>query len=345
MAPRKEARHEGSDVNGMVSGVRGPEQAAMLEAAIRQIPGVASVSVDCGADGEVTAIDILVEGRVQSRRIVRDVESACTAHLGRRLPLEAVSITRGRSGSARSVRQRALVPERLSRATSGAMGTLAPDAPQSPVSGDAARAGGVRVTVSGESGEGRAPEDAGQQGADAKAPAVKKYRVVSGAGTASPGGDKPREGWRARTSGDEEMRPEPRIGLKRLGVNVYSDRIHAVVELSYGPRTFTGEEDDLPNEDNRFRVPAAAALKALDKAFGGLVGLSVDDVQLCRLSGRETAVVLATIGSPWGDVPSTGASYVTRSEEEAVIRALLHAVNRCVTLTYGGEEFYDEDVG
>lgn len=342
MAPRKEAHQEGSHVNSSTSGVRGPEQAAMLEAAIKQIPGVASVSVNCGADGEVTAIDILVEGRVQSRRIVRDVESACTTHLGRRLPLEAVSITRGRGGPARSLKRGALVPERVGPATQSAMGILAPDVSVSPASGDEARAGGARGTANGESG---APEGAGQQGADARKAAPKKYKVVSGETVASQGTDKPREDGRGRAVGDEELRLEPRIGLKRLGVNVYSDRIHAVVELSYGPRTFVGEEDDLPNEDNRFKVPAAAALKALDKAFGGLVGLSVDDVQLCRLSGRETAVVLATIGSPWGDVPSTGASYVTRSEEEAVIRALLHAVNRCVTLTYGGEEYYDEDVG
>lgn len=333
MAPRRGTRQEHR-------AGRIPEQAVALEAAIRQISGVASVSVTCGPEGQVTAIDILVEKGVQSRRIVRDVESACTAHLGHRLPSEAVSITRERGGTARASRQKKTLTERpdemavvetviaASGQTSG-YGGGTHEGPSSTVGSDG---GGMQ-------------NDATPASPGVEAPVVKKYRVVSRASAARGGVEKPRKTGRVRERGEEDLRPEPRIGMKRLGVNVYPDRIHAMVELSYGPRTFVGEEDDLPNEDNRFRVPAAAALKALDKAFGGLVGLSVDDIQLCRLSGRETAVVLATIGSPWGDVPSTGASYVTRSEEEAVIRALLHAVNRCVTLTYGGEEFYEEDIG
>ena len=333
MAPRKGTRQERG-------AGRIPEQAAALEAAIRQISGVASVSVNCGPDGQVTAIDILVEKGVQSRRIVRDVESACTAHLGHRLPSEAISVTRERGGTARASKQKKTLTERPDGMA--VVETVVAASGQTPE-----HAGGTREGPSSTSGSdgGGMQDDATPASPGIGAPVVKRYRVVSGKSTAPGDAEKPRRGGPSREGGEEELRPEPRIGMNRLGVNVYPDRIHAMVELSYGPRTFVGEDDDLPNDDNRFKVPAAAALKALDKAFGGLVGLSVDDIQLCRLSGRETAVVLATIGSPWGDVPSTGASYVTRSEEEAVIRALLHAVNRCVTLTYGGEEFYEEDIG
>ncbi|MGE5586776.1 MAG: hypothetical protein ACM3ZO_00940 [Clostridia bacterium] len=333
MAPRQGTHHE--------RGAEGvPGQAAALEAAISQISGVASVSVSCDPEGRVSAIDVLVEKGVQSRRIVRDVESACTAHLGRRLPSEAISITRGRGGVARSSRRKGLLPG--PSVGLAATGTVMAGHGVTAGYGDSAYEGPPSTAESGAAGaEGDAvPARPGTEG-----PVVKKYRVVSRADTAAGRVERPRRDSSERESSDEELRPEPRIGMKRLGMNVYPDRIHAMVELSCGSKTFIGEEDDLPNEENRFKVPAAAALKALDKAFGGLVGLSVDDIQLCRLSGRKTAVVLATIGSPWGDVPSTGASYVTRSEEEAVIRALLHAVNRCVTLTYGGEESYEEDAG
>ncbi|MDI7247660.1 MAG: hypothetical protein QME92_09375 [Bacillota bacterium] len=334
MAPRKGTRRERGE--GRI-----PEQAAALEAAIRQISGVASARVDCGPDGEVTGIDILVEKGVQSRSIVRDIESACAAHLDHRLPSEAISITREGRGEARRVKRRKTAPK-PSEATAAADMTVAASGRTAEGPG---RAHAGRATSRPRRDDGSVQDDVTPAGSRVEAPVVKKYRVVSGTSVASGREAKPRKGGRSREIGEEELRPEPRIGMKRLGVNVYPDRIHAMVELSYGPRTFVGEEDDLPNDDNRFKVPAAATLKALDRAFGGLVGLSVDDIQLCRVSGRETAVVLATIGSPWGDVPSTGASYVTRSEEEAVIRALLHAVNRCVTLTYGGEEYYEEDVG
>ncbi|MCR4402069.1 MAG: hypothetical protein NUW12_04690 [Firmicutes bacterium] len=332
MAPQRGTRHE--------RGAEGvPEQAAALKAAISQISGVASVSVSSDPEGRVSAIDVLVEKGVQSRRIVRDVESACAAHLGRRLPSEAITITRERAG--------AMYGRRAGLRPGPAVGLALGGAETGVCSAPAGHGDGVRDDrVPGADGAayavvgGELPTSPGTE-----VSAVKKYRVVSRSSTAAGRAERPPRGGGEREGGEDDVRPDPRIGVKRLGVNVYPDRIHAMVELSCGSKTFVGEEDDLPNEQNRFRVPAAAALKALDKAFGGLVSVSVDDIQVCRLSGRKTAVVLATIGSPWGDVPSSGASYVTRSEEEAVIRALLHAVNRCVTLTYGGEDSYEEDAG
>ena len=330
MAPRKGTRQDRGA--GQAS-----ERAAGLEAAISQITGVASVRVSCGPAGEVTGIDILMEKGVQSRRVVRDVESACAAYLGHRLSSESVTVARaGRGAAKRSKRNGPALGQREAGAAE-AMGAPAGQGAEH------VRGGDDDAPPASARDRGRAPRDVSSEGRGSEAPVVKRYRVVSRAGRGASGGEKPAKASRARSSGEEEIRPDPRIGVRRMGVNVYPNRIHAMVELSYGPRTFVGEDEDLPGDDSRFRVPATATLKALDQAFGGLVGLSVDDIQVCRLSGRETAVVLATVGSPWGDVPSTGASYVTRSEEEAVIRALLHAVNRCVTLTYGGEEYYEED--
>ncbi len=295
------------------------EKSLALEAAIGRIRGVVSAKVTCAPTGEVAAVDVLVKG-ASSKRIIRDIESACMAHLGRRLPSEALGVTRVPDEAAKGKRRLAAALEA------------------------AADAAGSSVRDAGEPG-GEATEGAAAGAVAAEAvQAPKRYRVISrrGAGPAGARASRatarlargPRSG---EDEADEDLGFGARIGVGRVGISVYPDRVHATVELVCAGRSFSGECEGLPSEDKRFDVPVGAAMKALDRAFGGLVGISVDDVQVCRLSGKKTAVVLATVGSPWGDVPSTGASYATRSEEEAVIRALLHAVNRCVTLTYGGE--------
>ncbi|MFZ5923880.1 MAG: hypothetical protein ACOYW4_01405 [Bacillota bacterium] len=300
------------------------EKGLALEAAIRRIKGVASVKVSCGRAGEVTGINVLIGKGAGSKRIIRDVESACMAHLGHRLGAGALSVTRVPGGSEKR------------KAASGGAQPASSGVPQ-PSSG---RPGAQSTDASSPEGHsGVEPgADADSEGLGGKRLAVRKYRVISRSGVTAGGKAGYPEPDRRQKGDGEDPRSEPRIGVRQVGINVYPNRIHAAVELACAGRTFTGEHDGIPTDENRFNVPVSAALKALDQAFGGLVGVSVDDVQLCRLSGRKTAVVLATIGAPWGDVPSTGASYATRSEEEAVIRALLHAVNRCVTLTYGGEE-------
>lgn len=300
------------------------EKGLALEAAIRRIKGVASVKVSCGWAGEVTGINVLIRKGAGSKRIIRDVESACMAYIGHRLGAGALSVTRAPDGS-----------EKRSSASDGAQaansGVPLPSSGTPEVRSNGASLpaghGGVEPSA-----------DADSEGLGGKRSTVKKYRVISRLGAASraaAGRAEPGPGHRGTEDGS---RSEPRIGVRQVGINVYPNRIHAAIELACAGRTFTGEYDGIPTDENRFNVPVSAALRALDRAFGGLVGVSVDDVQLCRLSGRKTAVVLATVGAPWGDVPSTGASYATRSEEEAVIRALLHAVNRCVMLTYGGVE-------
>ncbi len=308
------------------------ERDLALEAAIRRINGVVSAKVNRSSTGEVVGVNVLVGSGAGTKRVVRDVESACMAHLGRRLDADALSVTR----APRSSPKTRISPgkDRNLRPDSGAARAQPVDT--APGAAEAGEAGGMASDDgAGGASETRAPADS--EPSSVKPGGIRRYRVVSAGGR-----DLKREAGEARPDqigegDDEDSRSEPRIGVRQVGINVYRNRIHATVELACAGRTFTGECDGIPTEENRFSVPVNATLRALDHAFGGLVGVSVDDVQVCRLSGRRTAVVLATVGAPWGDVPSTGASYATRSEEEAVIRALLHAVNRCVTLTYGGE--------
>ncbi|MEW6230061.1 MAG: hypothetical protein AB1700_18590, partial [Bacillota bacterium] len=198
------------------------EKGLALEAAIRRIKGVASVKVSCGRAGEVTGINVLIGKSVGSKRIIRDVESACMAHIGHRLGAGALSVTRVPGGS-----------EKRNSASGGAK-TASSGVPQLSSGGPEAR----RTDASSEGHSGAEPgADADSEELGGKRPAVKKYRVISRIGAASQAKARHAESGPGRRGNEDDPRSEPRSGVRQVGINVYPNRIHAADELACARRT------------------------------------------------------------------------------------------------------------
>ncbi|HHW15400.1 MAG TPA: hypothetical protein GXX28_10790 [Firmicutes bacterium] len=132
-----------------------------------------------------------------------------------------------------------------------------------------------------------------------------------------------------------DLRLHPRAILVSNG----GARAEVKVELiSDDGEIYAGQASGIQSEAHRWRLIAKAALAALEDYFGSVCEFILDDVVLFDISTRFTGVLVGiTLVTPEGEEGLVGSALVKRDAGEAVVRAVLNAVNRRLVLTTGAQ--------
>lgn len=129
--------------------------------------------------------------------------------------------------------------------------------------------------------------------------------------------------------GDDDMRlSKARPKLASVRHEVFGKRAKVAVALYYNGNEYEGTEDGPASRMGRLRLVASATLKALEKITPETHSFALEDITAVT-SGRDTIVVtsVAILGID-GDEIFAGCAIVREDEREAIVRAVLDAVNR-----------------
>ena len=129
----------------------------------------------------------------------------------------------------------------------------------------------------------------------------------------------------------EAQAPPPQSRLKYVGLSVASLRNTTEVKVHLEDRglLYEGVASGPNIGRTRLDLVAEAALRAVE-VFLRVAGLLIlDAVSVPKAGEREVAVVVITLAGQEGEVLS-GSSVVREDQREAVVRAVLNAVNRPV---------------
>jgi hypothetical protein len=104
--------------------------------------------------------------------------------------------------------------------------------------------------------------------------------------------------------------------------------VTAAVSLSYREGTVRGESTGTATQSGVQRAVATAALRAIELLIGTSARFELEHVEVTRSGRDRTALVSVTMVSGAGSDRLTGSAVVREDARQAVIRAVLDAVNR-----------------
>lgn len=135
------------------------------------------------------------------------------------------------------------------------------------------------------------------------------------------------------SDGHAEPRPAPvlRPVVARIEVVSTPAGSTVVVELERGPRTSRGAADGAASGVGVQRAAAYAALRAVESALAGVARLDLEHVALGEVPGGERhALVVVSLSAGYSVERLAGAAVVRDDVPQAVVRAVLAALNRRV---------------
>jgi hypothetical protein len=100
------------------------------------------------------------------------------------------------------------------------------------------------------------------------------------------------------------------------------------VGLRSGERSFAGESEGAATTSALLRSIAAATLRAVEQVVAGAARFDVEHVEIASTGEEQTALVVVSMVTARGNQRLSGASVVRDDARQAVIRAVLAAVNR-----------------
>lgn len=110
-----------------------------------------------------------------------------------------------------------------------------------------------------------------------------------------------------------------------------------VVSLSAGDRLVQGTAEGTATTDSLNRAVAVATLRAVEAVLGGVARFDVDHVEVAQTGSERTALAVVTMVTDRATQRLSGASVVREDVRQAVIRAVLAAVNRRLSPLLGEE--------
>jgi hypothetical protein len=100
------------------------------------------------------------------------------------------------------------------------------------------------------------------------------------------------------------------------------------VSLSYREGTVSGAATGTATQSGVQRAVATGSLRAVEELIGGKARFELEHVEVTRSGRDRTALVSVTMVSGAGSDRLTGSAVVREDARQAVIRAVLDAVNR-----------------
>ena len=119
-----------------------------------------------------------------------------------------------------------------------------------------------------------------------------------------------------------------RLSIERVQLVSAGLGTAVTVTLALDGRTFEGEVEGAATQTGLLRSVAAATLRAVERITDGIVRFEVEHVEIARAGTDQTALVVITMLTGRSTERLSGASVVHEDTREAVIRAVLAALNR-----------------
>lgn len=133
--------------------------------------------------------------------------------------------------------------------------------------------------------------------------------------------------WVTGSAGDEH-----RLVLERVQQVTEGMTTTSTVVLSHGTHLHTGVADGAATVGGAHRSLAAATARALESAASGRLRLDVHTADLVACAGERTAVVVLNVMTRRGAERLSGASIAGEEAGRAVVKAVLAACNRRISL-------------
>jgi hypothetical protein len=119
-----------------------------------------------------------------------------------------------------------------------------------------------------------------------------------------------------------------RLSIERVQLVSAGLGTAVTVTLALDGRTLDGEAEGAATQTGLLRSVAAATLRAVEQITDGTVRFEVEHVEIARAGTDQTALVVVTMLTGRSTERLSGASVVREDTREAVIRAVLAALNR-----------------
>lgn len=132
-----------------------------------------------------------------------------------------------------------------------------------------------------------------------------------------------------------------RLAIQRVQLVSAGLGVAVTVTLGLDGTTYAGEAEGSATPGGVHRSVAVATLRAVEQLVDGAARFEVEHVELTRLGADQTVVVLVTMLTGRATQRLTGASVVREDVRQAVIRAVLAAINRRLEIML--EEQHQED--
>ncbi|MGZ4589766.1 MAG: hypothetical protein ACXV2I_03110 [Actinomycetes bacterium] len=119
-----------------------------------------------------------------------------------------------------------------------------------------------------------------------------------------------------------------RLAIKRVELVSAGLGVAVTVSLGRGGRTVTGEAEGAATQSGVHRSVATATLRAVESVVEGQARFEVEHIELARTGADQTVLVVLTMVTGRSVQRLSGASVVREDVRQAVVRAVLDAVNR-----------------
>lgn len=120
----------------------------------------------------------------------------------------------------------------------------------------------------------------------------------------------------------------PRMVIERVQLSSAGLTTTVAVSLAAGGETFTGTAEGTATAGSLHRAVAMATLHAIEVVVDGQARFDVEHVEIADTGDDHTALVVVTMVTDRATQRLSGASVVREDTRQAVIRAVLAAVNR-----------------
>jgi hypothetical protein len=127
---------------------------------------------------------------------------------------------------------------------------------------------------------------------------------------------------------DVPLQPSRRPAISRMQLVSSGLEVTAIVSLSYREHTLRGESTGTATQSGVQRAVATASLRAIEELIRGSARFELEHVETTSTGHDRTVLVSLTMVSGNGTDRLTGSALVREDARQAVIRAVLDAVNR-----------------
>lgn len=118
---------------------------------------------------------------------------------------------------------------------------------------------------------------------------------------------------------------EKRISIQEITTETRSTSSKVRVVLDWGNTSSSGESSGYTSAENLIQIAAQATLEAVRGLLADGAWLSLEQASIQRVGARDVAVATITIA---GGVALSGSAVVAGQHTEAIVRAVLDALNR-----------------
>lgn len=137
----------------------------------------------------------------------------------------------------------------------------------------------------------------------------------------------------AQVEGERVSLKEFRLKIRSIEFLTSHRKADVKVILEKEDETFEGVTSGANTASNSLKLIAEATLKAVEGFANCMDTFILEDIKTTTLSGKEVVVVAITYLDNYTEYLLSGTSYINRDIKEAVVKATLDAINRCILKT------------